>query len=83
MYPWTPSQGPLDTNDSRGRLAVPLYEFPPPDLMDYDISYFIGVRMRPEWNRSKEDRHWEQVRRERSAALRWEMGEEKDLCTIM
>ena len=69
--------------DSRGGHAVPLYELPPPDLMDYDMSYMIGVRMRPEWDRHKEDRHWDQVRRERSAALRWEMGEERDLCTIM
>ena len=62
---------------------MPLYELPPPDLMDYDMSYMIGVRMRPEWDRIDEDRHWDQVRRERSAALRREMGEERDLCTIM
>ncbi len=83
MYPWTPNQPPVDTMDSRTQLAVPLYELPPPDLMDYDMTYMISVRMQPEWNKYKEDRHWEQVRRARSAALRWEMGEDRDECTVM
>ena len=83
MYPWTPNEPPVDTMDSRGSRAVSLYELPPPDLMDYDMTYMIAVRMRPEWNKYKEDRHWDQVRRERSAALRWQMGEDRDVCTVM
>ena len=72
--PWTPYQSPLECMDSRAGNAVPLYELPPPDLMDYDMSYIIAVRLLPEWNKEKEDRHWDQVRRERNAALRrrWE-----------
>lgn len=63
--------------------AVPPYELPPGDLMDYDMSYIISVRMLPEWNKNMEDMHWDQVRRERNAALRWELGEDRDECTIM
>ena len=63
--------------------AVPLYELPPADLMDYGMSYIISVRMLPEWNRNMEDRHWDQVRRERNAALKRELGEDRDECTIM
>jgi len=53
MYPWTPNQPPVDTMDSRTQLAVPLYELPPADLMDYDMTYMISVRMQPEWNKYK------------------------------
>ena len=80
MSPWTPNRPPLEYWNSR---AVPLYEMPPPDLMDYDMSWMIGVRMLPEWNKGKEDRHWDEVRRARSAALRWESGEDRDACTIL
>ncbi len=69
--------------DSRAGNAVPLYELPPPDLMDYDMSYIIAVRLLPEWNKEKEDRHWDQVRRERNATLRQEMGEDGNVSTIM
>lgn len=83
MYSWTPNQPAVDIYDSRGSLAVPLYELPPPDLMDYDMSYMIGARMRAERNRRMEDQHWDHARREKSAALRWEMGEDRDGCTVM
>ena len=42
---WTPYQPALDRLDSRGMNAVPLYELPPPDLMDYDMSYMIAMRI--------------------------------------
>ena len=82
-FPWTPSRPALDTWDSRVAKAVPIYELPPPDLMDYDMTYMIAVRRQPEWNKGREDRHWEQVRRERNAAWRRERGEDRDECTIM
>ena len=63
--------------------AVPLYELPPPDLMDYEMSYMIGVRMRPEWNRLMEDRFWDRVRKERSKVMRREMGEDGGLGVVM
>ena len=81
--PWTPNQPPLDWPDSRRNHAVPLYELPPPDLMEYVMGYMIAIRMLPEWNKGKEDGHWDQVRRERSAAMRLELSEDRDLCTIM
>lgn len=87
MLPWTPSQPALMFGDSRVRNAVPVYELPPPDLMDYDMSYMMAVRRQPEWNKGREDRHWEQVRHERNAAWRPEIGEgrgeDRDECTIM
>lgn len=83
LYPWTPYQGPVDSWSSTAVLAVPLYELPPPDLMDYEMSHMIGVRMRPEWNRMLEDRHWDRVRRERSKVNRREMGEDGGLCIVM
>ena len=87
MFPWTPSQPALMAGDSRVRNAVPMYELPPPDLMDYDMTYMIAVRRQPEWDKGREDRHWEQVRRERNAAWRRQMGEDRgedrNECTIM
>lgn len=62
---------------------MPLYELPPPDLMDYDMSYIVSVRMLPEWDKETEDRHWNEVRRGRSAVLRRELGEDRVECTIM
>ena len=70
MFPWTPNQPTVISGDSRARNAVPVYELPPPDLMDYDMTYMISVRRQPEWDKGREDRHWEQVRRERNAAWR-------------
>ena len=70
MFPWTPSQPTVISGDSRTRNAVPTYELPPPDLMDYDMTYMISVPRQPEWDKGREDRHWEQVRRERNAAWR-------------
>ena len=81
--PWTPHQPALDWGDSRVNDAVPLYELPPPDLMEYDMGYMIAIRMLPEWSKYKEDRHWNHVRRERNAALRRELGEDRDFCTVM
>ena len=49
----------------------------------------IAVRRQPEWTKAREDKHWEQVRRERNAAWRRYMGEDRDMgeardeCTIM
>ena len=83
IFPWTPSQPALDTWDSRAGNSVPIYELPPPDLMDYDMTYMIAVRRKPEWNKGREDRHWEQVRHERNAAWRRDIGEDRDECTIM
>ena len=62
---------------------MPIYELPPPDSMDYDMTYMIAVRRQPQWNKGREDGHWERVRRERNAACRRDMGEERDDCTIM
>jgi len=58
-----------------------MYEMSPPDLMDYDVCWIIAIQMLPEWNKSKEDSHWNEVRRRRKAALRYE--EDSDLCVIM
>ena len=79
---WTPSQPALDTYDSRVNRAVPMYELPPPDLMDFDMSYLVAVRVLPEWTKGKEDRHWEQVRRNRHAGL-ISSGGDRDECTVM
>ena len=62
---------------------MPLYELPPPDLMDYDMGRMIAIRMLPEWDKYKEDKHWNHVRRERNAALRRELGGDKHICTVM
>ena len=62
---------------------MPLYELPPPDLMDYDMGWMIAIRMLPEWDKYKEDKHWNHVRRERNAALRRELGGHRDICTVM
>ena len=83
IYPWTPYQPAAPWGDNRAMVAVPLYELPLADLMDYDMSCIISVRMLPEWNKNMEDRHWDQVRRERNDALRKYMGEDRDVCTIM
>lgn len=87
MFPWTPSQPALTAGNSRVRNAVPIYELPPLDLMDYDMTYMIAVRRQPEWDKGREDRHWEQVRRERNAAWMRQMaenrGEDRNECTIM
>ncbi|KAL9583615.1 MAG: hypothetical protein Q9212_002611 [Teloschistes hypoglaucus] len=80
---WLPSQPALDYWDSRGYKTVPMYEMPPPDLMDYDMSWMLGVRMLPEWNKRMEDTHWEQVRRMRNAAVMREIKEDRDECIIM
>lgn len=69
--------------DSRGRRAVPMYEMPPPDLMDYDMSWMLGVRLLPEWHKYLEDKHWEEVRRMRNSAAMHEIREDRDDCTIM
>ncbi|MCJ1275051.1 hypothetical protein MMC21_002851 [Puttea exsequens] len=50
-YPWKPSQNGALSDRNRNGNAVPLYEVPPPDLMDYDVSQMITVRMQPDWNR--------------------------------
>ncbi|KAL8799194.1 MAG: hypothetical protein Q9200_007601 [Gallowayella weberi] len=81
--PWTPNQPAVDIYDSRTNLAVPVYELPPPDLMDYDMSYLIAFRMLPEWTKNSEDKHWEQVRRMRNDYLREQWGEERETCTVM
>ncbi|KAL8775243.1 MAG: hypothetical protein Q9209_000249 [Squamulea sp. 1 TL-2023] len=83
MPPWTPSQPAIGCWDSRSCLAVPTYELPPPDLMDYDMSYLIAFRMLQEWSKYREDRHWEEVRRMRNDYLRKQWGQERDSCTIM
>ena len=87
MFPWIPSQPALMAGDSRVRNAVPVYELPPPDLMDYDMTCMIAVRRQPEWDKGREDRHWEQVRRERNAAWRRQMGqdrgEDRNECMMM
>ncbi|KAL8685315.1 MAG: hypothetical protein Q9218_007841, partial [Villophora microphyllina] len=79
---WLPSQPAVDSMDSRGVRAVPMYEMPPSDLMDYDMSWMLGVRMLPEWNKYKEDEHWEQVRRMRNAAAMRQMRGDSDSCII-
>ncbi|KAL8732078.1 MAG: hypothetical protein Q9166_003032 [cf. Caloplaca sp. 2 TL-2023] len=83
MPPWTPNHPPIEYWDQRGSSAVPTYELPPPDLLDYDMSYLIAFRMMPEWNKNKEDSHWEQVRRARNDYLRRQWGQEKESCTVM
>ena len=83
MFPWTPSQPALSFGDTRARKSVPIYELPPPDLMDYDMTSMIAVRRQPEWNKGREDAHWERVRREKNAAWRRDMGEDRDDCTVM
>ncbi len=83
MFPWTPSQPPVSAMEFNNKFAVPLYELPPPDLMDYDMSWMIAIRMLPEWSKWMEDRHWNEVRRGRSAAMRSDMGEDRDDCIIM
>ena len=81
--PRTPSQLTLDPWDSRAGKAIPTYELPSPDLMDRDMMCMIAVRIQPGWNKGREDRHWEQVRRERNAAWRRERSGDRDECTIM
>lgn len=83
MPPWTPNRPALDAWDTRGSSAVPTYELPPPDLMDYDMSFLIAFRMLPEWTKRMEDRHWEQVRRMRNDYLRAQWGQERESCVIM
>lgn len=83
MPPWTPHQPAGLRGNFTGQSAVPLYEMPPPDLMDYDMGYMLPVRLLPEWSRWREETHWDQVRRERNAALRRDLGEDRDECTIM
>ncbi|KAL8681574.1 MAG: hypothetical protein Q9186_002314 [Xanthomendoza sp. 1 TL-2023] len=83
MPPWTPSQPAVNSFDTRTGLAVPVYELPPPDLMDYNMSYMIAFRMLPEWTKYKEDTHWEQVRRMRNNYLREQWEGERETCTVM
>jgi len=52
---------------------------PPPDLLDYDMSWMVGLRMLSEWDRSREDMHWDQVRRARGKEM---MGME-ETCLVM
>ncbi|KAI4196346.1 MAG: hypothetical protein LQ350_006597 [Teloschistes chrysophthalmus] len=80
---WLPNQPALDSMDSRVNKTVPMYEMPPPDLMDYDMSWMLSVRMLTEWNKRMEDIHWEEVRRMRNAAVRREINGDKDECIII
>lgn len=74
---WTPHQ-----SDQELWGAVPMYELPPPDLMDYDMSILVPLRTIPRWDRTAERRHWDQVRRNRYAAIRVERGDRED-CILM
>lgn len=79
MTSWTPYR-PRTYSYYQDSTAVPMYEMPPPDLMDYDMSWMIAVRLLPEWDKHKEDIHWDQVRRNRSAGM---LREERDDCVVM
>lgn len=80
--PWIPHQPALDWLYSRGNNTVPLYELPPPDLIEYGMVSMIAIRMLPEWNKNKEHWHCESQPGEDSA-LRQELGEDGDYCTVM
>ncbi|KAL8781230.1 MAG: hypothetical protein Q9213_006083 [Squamulea squamosa] len=83
MPPWTPNRPALDSLDSRKSSVVPTYELPPPDLMDYDMSFLIAFRMLGEWTKWNEDRHWEEVRRTRNQYLTEQWEEDRETCTVM
>lgn len=84
LPPWTPASPPVNSWDSTAYRAVPIYELPPADLMDYDMAWIVGIRMLPEWNKYKEDTHWNEVRQMRSAVMMQETEGDKDLnCVVM
>ena len=87
LPPWTPARTPAPYNPyahfAISDFAVPIYELPPPDLMDYDMSWMVGIRMLPEWNKAKEDAHWDEVRRMRSAGMQETEGDKDLNCIVM
>ena len=74
---WTPHRA-----DEGAWGAVPMYELPPPDLTDYDMSILVAVRTLPISDINKEREHWNEVRRNRHAAVRGDVGQ-RDNCRVM
>lgn len=82
--PWSAKEPQVAAIEDRAYRAVPMYELPPADLWDYDMTWMVGIRMLPEWNRLKEDRHWDEVRRMRYDGMMQEREGDKDLsCVVM
>ena len=83
--PWTPHV-PYVPSPDLDYASVPVYEFPPPDMLDMDMSDICWQRMQPGWTRWQEYRYWEEMRRAKNAAMReqWAGGRDREEgCVVM